>query len=77
MAAYRAAIEIDGKIALVPSRRHIYHGTRSAALRALEQLGKRSAIDARGFCWPISAGDVTTLDLSAGNIPPWVETISL
>ncbi len=77
MAAYRAAVEINGRFALVPARRHLYHADRLAALRALERVSRRSSVNARGFCWLISAGDVTTMDLAAGNIPIWVETVAL
>lgn len=75
MASYRVAVQTEEGIRLIPARRHNYHRDHSAAIRALERISKRGP--GRGFCWPISAGEITTMDLEIGNIPAWVETIAL
>jgi hypothetical protein len=74
---YYAAIKVNGRVYLVPSRKHVYHPNHSAAFRAIERYGKRLN-GGRGFIWPVDASsDSITLRLASGEIPSCVETVAV
>jgi len=59
-----AALELNGKKVLVPSRKHNYHATRGAAIRQLEKISKQLAVNARGYIWNSDSNFETAFTIS-------------